>query len=143
MGLYETNYSLINHLIPDFMRILDHGVSSVSRGENLYLCVLDCSRYTSSIQLTHRFTVKGNVVYAPGLSIRIYFDTNQAEVLAWQGQEDFAHIDPNKYKTMSSVAAKWQVNQFLSKWLRFCLNIGHRFASNGLAARREHRELLS
>ncbi len=127
MSLYETNYFLLSCLVPNLKALSSHGVSAVARGQDLFIHVIDCSKYTMSIKLTHRFEEQGKAVNLPGLSIRIYFDANQAEVLSWQGDGGFSGIDPMKFKCLASVKAKWDVNLFLVKWLRYCLNVGHSF----------------
>ncbi len=60
----------------------------------------------------------------PALTIRVYHDANQVEVLTGHlqhGQQRFDHI-PEK-----AIKIKWKLNRFLYKWLGYCLHLGHHF----------------
>jgi len=127
MSLYETNYMLLRSLIPCVVGVDNQTVSSVNGGQDLFLQVIEHNKYTSCISLTHRFREKDAAVALPGLTIRIYFDACQAEVVSWQGRENFAGLNAHSFSRLPSVKAKWQVNLFLGKWLQYCLKIGHRF----------------
>ena len=127
MGLYEANFVLFRSLISNTVVLPADAVSSVQHGEDLYLSVVDRSKYTMTIKLTHRFNENGTIKHNPGLTLRVYFDAGQVEVLSWHGHEDFDDIGQHSFKRRPSIPAKWKVNFFLGKWLEYCVLIGHKF----------------
>lgn len=130
MNLYETNFTLLRGLIPDIDALPMATVSRVASGQDLYLQIEEVNKYTSRITLTHCFCEHGEAVVAPALTICIYFDAQQAEVLTWQGTEDFAGIKAESFSQLPSVEAKYQVNLFLGKWLQYCVGLGHQFGEH-------------
>lgn len=127
MGLYEANFVLFRSLIPNTVVLPADAVSKVLQGEDLHLNVIERTKYTMSLKLSHRFNHTGVIVPIPGLTLKVYFDAGQVEVISWHGADDFAGIDQHSFRWLPSVRAKWKVNFFLGKWLEYCVLIGHKF----------------
>lgn len=125
MELYENNYLKISKLCGNFNKIHEHSVSRAGRDLDLYLRVIERSRYTITLNLTYRFYRVGQSEYQalPDVLVKVYFDAMQAEVLqrsARRGMNSRSAARPN-------LNNKWQNNRFLFKWLSFCLHQGHCF----------------
>jgi uncharacterized protein YqiB (DUF1249 family) len=145
MSLCEENFALFSRLAPQVREQRGSLVSRRKGGVDLYLIVEEQSPYTTLVRLTHYFSSKGSgpgpgpgsgltsnrVADRPGpgqgadpdLRLRIYHDARQVEVeslrqSALPMRPDYQH---------PALAAKWKVNLFLAKWLRYCLHEGHRF----------------
>ena len=120
MELYEINYIYMRRLAPDLERADGAREVSVTRdGVALRLEVLERSRYTSTVLLTHRFESDGGVESVPDLTVRVYHDARVAEVMAHGGR---TNRDPS-----GSLHERWASNRFLNRWLRFSLGEGHAF----------------
>ena len=126
MDLYENNYLRLRRLIPDLAQVGDTAVSKLPGCLSLHLEVLERTKFTTTIYLTYYFPEDGNEVAEPALTIRIYHDANQVEVLTGHlqhGRQRYDHI-PEK-----AIKIKWKLNRFLYKWLGYCLYLGHSFTS--------------
>ena len=141
MSLCEENFALFSRLAPQVREQRGSLVSRRKGGVDLYLVVEAQSPYTTLVRLTHFFASKGTGVGSdpsadratdwqgpgqgadPDLRLRIYHDARQVEVeslrqTALPMRADYQH---------PALAAKWKVNLFLAKWLRYCLHEGYRF----------------
>ncbi|MBK1651118.1 DUF1249 domain-containing protein [Halorhodospira halochloris] len=122
MELCEINYIYMRRLAPDLRTGFNSGGKvSVSRhGVELCLEVLECSRYTTTTLLTHRFQgADGNREAIPDLTVRVYHDARVAEVIEMGG-------GGARYASLS-LAKRWAENRFLNRWLLFSLGEGHSF----------------
>lgn len=125
MALCEENFLLLARLAP---QVREQRGSLVSRGRggvDLHLIVEEQSRYTSLVRLTHYFPATESPACGPDpdLRLRIYHDARQVEV---ESLRQTALPLQSDYRR-PALDAKWKVNLFLSKWLRFCLQDGYRF----------------
>jgi uncharacterized protein len=140
MSLCEENFALLVRLAP---QVREQRGSQVCRGKgglDLHLIVEEQSAYTTLVRLTHYFGAspapgpvgecpaerRARLGADPDLRLRIYHDARQVEVeslrqTALPMRCDYQH---------PALDAKWKVNCFLSKWLRFCLHEGYRFPSS-------------
>ena len=125
MALYETNYFLLSHLIPDLRRAQDDMAAQIPNRLILFSQVLETSKYTKTLYLTHYYHDAHQSECTPGLILRVFFDSQQAEVLSWTNPESFAHINKTQFSYLSDIHSKWQVNYFLAKWLQYCLQQGY------------------
>ena len=122
MDLYENNYLRLRRLIPDLNKLSEHNVSNLPGCLDLHLKVLERTAFTSTIFLSYYF--EDEAVAEPALTLRIYHDAHQVEVLTGHlqhGRQRFDHIPEKAIKT------KWKLNRFLYKWLGYCLYLGHSF----------------
>ena len=78
MEMYEMNYIRIRKMIGNQEEIPEVAVSRISQGMDLYIQVLEKTKYTSTIALTYYFSDSetGFLAY-PNLKIRVYYDALQ------------------------------------------------------------------
>ena len=125
MDMYENNYMRLRRLIPDLAKSPDSAISHLPGCLSLHMTVLERTRFTTTIYLTYYFEEANKSVAEPALTIRLYHDAHQAEVLTGHlqhGRQHYNHI-PEKAKKI-----KWKLNRFLYKWLGYSLYLGHSFS---------------
>ncbi len=125
MDLYENNYLRIKRLIPDLNNLPENSISQRLGCLSLHLHIIERSKFTTTIFLSYYFEEEGGMVAEPDLTLRIYHDAHQVEVLTGHlrhGRLRYDHI-PEK-----AIKIKWQLNRFLYKWLGYCLYLGHSFS---------------
>jgi len=124
MDLYENNYLRLRRLVPNLTKITDTAVSRLPGCLSLHVSILEHTRFTTTLRLTYYFEEGERGIEEPALTIRVYHDARQVEVLTGHlrhGQQRFDHI-PEK-----AIQVKWKLNRFLYKWLGYCLYLGHSF----------------
>ncbi len=124
MEIYEDNYRMVRLLMPELRR-MDDGVVYVSRPDGrmqLELSQIEHNRYTTTFNLTYRFTESLRGEREPDLSVRIYHDARSCEVLS-----GFLH-SRWECRKVRSLDSGYRLNRFLFKWLSYCLRQGHSFA---------------
>ena len=117
MELYESNYIYLRRLVPQLDGRRDAQVSSIDRGPDLHLEVIERCPYTTTLMLTHRFPRPEGDEWLPDLQVRIYHDARVAEVLKTD----------NEVTVQGTLAWRWAANRFLIRWLLYCLGEGHGF----------------
>ena len=125
MDLYENNYMRLRRLIPDLHALPDNSISHLPGCLSLHLTVLERTKFTTTLYLTYYFEESTKSVAEPALTIRLYHDAHQVEVLTGHllhGRKQYDHI-PEK-----AIKIKWKLNRFLYKWLGYCLYLGHDFS---------------
>ncbi len=128
MEMYEANYIRLRKLCGHKDSMPPIAVSCVAQGMDLYLQVLEQTRYTSTIALTYYFTDAhhGFLAY-PDLKLRIYYDALQAEVISQSFKCKNRGWPKYTNSACSSLLTRWKMNRFLFKWLSFCNQQGHSF----------------
>lgn len=123
VDMCEENYDRLQRLIPGLAGMQGGHCSCRTEQMDLHLEVLEQSRFTTRIRLTHFFTHAQGREPDPDMEIRVYHDARQVEVLDLR-----QHILPteNIYQA-PGLLNKWRANLFLAKWLIFCLSQGHTF----------------
>ena len=124
MDLYENNFLRLRRLIPDLSRLPDSAVSHLPGCLSLHIAILERTKFTTTLCLTYFFEEGAHHIAEPALTVRVYHDANQVEVLTGHlkhGRQHYDHI-PAKTKKI-----KWKFNRFLFKWLGYCLYLGHTF----------------
>jgi len=138
MEMYEGNYIRLRKLLGDKGSMPSVAVSRITNGMDLYLQVLEQTKYTSTIALTYYFSdaQEGFLAY-PNLKIRIYFDALQAEVMS----QAYKRLDPNfhafSHKVDPTLLKRWRMNRFLYKWLSYCDRQGHSFQIDAMSRQNE------
>jgi len=130
MDLYENNYLRLRRLIPDLSKLPDNSVSVLDGCLSLHMTILERTKFTTTLSLTYYFEESEQTLAEPALTIRVYHDANQVEVLTGHlqhGRQRYDHI-PAKAKKI-----KWKFNRFLYKWLGYCLHLGHSFPQQELS----------
>ncbi len=118
MDLYELNYIYLRKLIPTVQHMDRHAVSRSGGNVDLHFHLVERSRYTTTLLLTHYFCATDGLVALPHLTARLYHDARLAAVL-----------EPRAGIGRSRLDALWRTNRFLQKWLLYCLGTGHGFAA--------------
>jgi len=130
MDLYENNYLRLRRLIPRLEAMPDRAVSCREGCLSLHMEIIERSKFTTTLRLTYLFEEGGKKLAEPDLTIRIYHDANQVEVLTGHlrhGRLRYDHIPE------MAIPVKWKFNRFLYKWLGYCLYLGHVFDHNSFA----------
>lgn len=135
LELMEDNHRLLLCLAPD-LRWLAGSHRAPGRGTDLYLDVIDQSRYTTILRLTYRFPPHFSAQTAahdrldqeslqidPDARLRVYHDARQVEVIALR-QTVLPLLGQDRLPTLQS---KWNANWFLAKWLAYCVSEDYRF----------------
>ena len=138
MEMYEGNYIRLRKLLGDKEKIPSAAVSRIAKGMDLYLQVLEQTKYTSTIALTYYFTDTNQSFLAyPNLKIRLYYDALQAEVMS----QTYRRRDPNycsfNHQGDPSLLKRWRMNRFLFKWLSYCDRQGHSFCEGSKSAKNQ------
>jgi uncharacterized protein YqiB (DUF1249 family) len=128
MEMYEGNYICLRKLLGDKDNMPPIAVSRIINGMDLYLQVLEQTKYTITIALTYYFSdIEEGFLAYPNLKIRVYYDALQAEVMS----QAYKRRDPNfhafNYSLDPSLLKRWRMNRFLYKWLSYCGRQGHSF----------------
>jgi len=124
MDLYENNYMRLHRLIPDISALPDNSISRRPGCLSLHMTVLERTQFTTTVYLTYYFEESAQSIAEPALTVRLYHDAHQVEVLTGHlqhGRQRYDHI-PEK-----AIKVKWKLNRFLYKWLGYCLYLGHHF----------------
>lgn len=129
MDLYEHNYMRLKCLCPPIKDITGHVVSQVSGAHDLHLIVIEQSRHTTTFRLTYEMA---DNILRPNLTLRIYHDARQAEVLS-SGPKEMAEVEMRQ--TDAALLHRWRANRFLYKWLNYCRRQGHGFDKDSLTER--------
>ena len=124
MDLYESNFIRLRKLIPDIQALDDAVISRAAGHLDLYLKVIERSRYTSTLYLSYCFPGEHGLQMEPNLKIRIYSDARMAEVMAGHLRHGRLILDD---LPAEALLEKWRLNRFLYKWLGYCLRQGHSF----------------
>lgn len=130
MDLYEQNYIRLRRLIPELADLPDNAISHLAGHLSLHLTVLERTAYTTTLYLTYYFEEPDKSVAEPAITLRLYHDAHQAEVLTGHllhGRQHYRRLSSGAVKSTGS--SKWKLNRFLYKWLGYCLYLGHSFQS--------------
>ena len=85
MSVYESNFLRLRQLIPEIDRLDGCFRSRVAGDCDLYVEILERSRYTVTLSLTYHFDVEGSRIADPDMRVRVYLDGCLAESMAFAG----------------------------------------------------------
>lgn len=135
MSLYDSNYFLIQRLIPDLADLPEFCVSSVNKGPDLYLEIVESFKFTTSLRLTYYFKLERgeqiDYIPDPDLALRVYHDAKVAEVMSCKPQ-GFMPISKASIADAKQLSCRWDSNHFLQKWLEYLLDVGHNFSADNI-----------
>jgi uncharacterized protein YqiB (DUF1249 family) len=130
MQLYESNYLRLRRLCGDPQHVADERLSSVARGCDLHLRVLERSAYTLTLNLTHvfrGFTPAGarpvELCTYPDVRVRVYCDARLVQAQEWADSPAAGAVAARVDRELH---LRWSYNMMLNKWLEYCLDLGHR-----------------
>ncbi len=127
MDLCEENYRHIIRMAPELRTLDGQFISQLDNAVDLHLDILEQTRYTTLMHLTYYFARANGNKYDPDARVRIYYDSEQAELLELR-QHNLSFSHGSGFPTLEQ---KWRVNLFLSKWISYCLLEGHTFHPAG------------
>lgn len=127
LALYESNYIRLMRLVPELHAMEGTTVSRVAEALDLYLTVLERSKYTTLIALTYQFKDGDELFAEPNARIRVYHDARAVEVLSQVRRRRINPAPLWRRRHMPELDRKWELNRFLYKWLGFCQRQGHIF----------------
>ena len=125
--LCESNYQKLFCLIPDLCSFQDHATGKTTDKPSLYLTIIDRSKHTLTVELSHRFEKNLENLMEPAVKIRIYLDANLAEVLKDHARTDVSKVYKDPGQIIEIMNYKWRLNYFLQKWLDHCLQTEYEF----------------
>ncbi|WP_198245086.1 DUF1249 domain-containing protein [methane-oxidizing endosymbiont of Gigantopelta aegis] len=127
--LCESNYQKLLRLIPELKQIKTEAVGLCKNKPAIHLEMLEQSRYTVTIKLSHRFGDELETFMMPEVVIRIYFDAQLAEVLSDHARHPVSYVYKSATESVAIMHYKWRLNYFLDKWLTHCLKDHYHFSS--------------
>ncbi len=129
MSLYESNYIRLCWLIPDLASLDGAVVSHAPDDCALHLSLIERSRYTTTVRLTYLFDEVDGASADPDLHIRVYHDARLADVLSCAQWRQHGLLEALRSQLARNLGDRWLRNIMLNKWLDYCVERGHRFAS--------------
>ncbi len=130
--LCESNFQKLFYLIPDLCSFTSHATGKTSNKPALYLKILDRTKHTLTVELSHQFNKKPETYLAPAVKIRIYLDASLAEVLKDHDRADVSQVYKDPGQSVEIMNYKWRLNYFLQKWLDHCIQTQYTFRSTGM-----------
>jgi uncharacterized protein YqiB (DUF1249 family) len=125
MALYESNFLRLLRLIPDIDRLDGCFRSRVAGDCDLYVEVIETSRYTVTLSLTYHLATDTGFLVDPDMTVRVYLDGQQAEVLAIGEQQRHAALRRLVFEHREELDRRWRCNIVLNKWLEYLSDQGH------------------
>jgi len=124
MDLYEQNYILARVLIPE-LREMQGGTfrSRVEGCMTLELSEIAHTRYTSTFNLTYRFSSELRYAREPDLMLRLYHDARTCEAMS-----GLLSSRTNEIRRVRDLSNGHRLNRFVGKWLSYCGRQGHSFS---------------
>lgn len=128
--LHEANFAKLARVFPD-LRYLQGKITGKGPDDSRFeVQLLENSKYTNTISLKLNQSSTHVLLPTLHLKIRVYYDANVTEVLAFQRHHQlkarYDYPNPGMYQCDE----KWQSNQFLGEWLDHCLRARYVFHTN-------------
>ncbi|MCB1853050.1 MAG: DUF1249 domain-containing protein [Gammaproteobacteria bacterium] len=128
MDLCDENYRQLINLAPGLRRLTGHHISRQEGCMDLHLEIREQTPYTTLVHITYFFSGPEQRQRDPDALLRVYHDSRQVEVIDLR-----QHILPlNGGRLLPTLVQKWRINLFLSKWLSYCNDQGHRFNTGSM-----------
>jgi uncharacterized protein YqiB (DUF1249 family) len=125
--LCESNFQKLFRLIPDLCSFQNQATGKTTNKPTLYLKIIDRSKHTLTVELSHHFNINLENLVTPAVKIRIYLDANLAEVLKDHARTDVSRVYKDPGQSIEIMNYKWRLNYFLQKWLDHCLQTDYEF----------------
>jgi len=125
MALYESNFLRLLRLIPEVERLDGCFVSRVAGDCDLFVEVIETSRYTVTLSLTYRLATEQGLLADPDMTVRVYLDGQQAEVLSIGQKQRHAALRRLVREHKLELDRRWRYNIVLNKWLEYLSDQGH------------------
>ncbi len=140
---YEANFERLAWLVPELGTAAGTLQSHGNDGLTLQLDILEHSKYTTTLALTHHLRMN-NIRYLrlnsamivdPFMKIRVYHDARVAEVLSYQCHSPLQIFHPDATLNVHNLREKCRINRFLSEWLDYCIAHGYTLARQSCRSR--------
>ena len=125
MALYESNYLRLLHLVPELERLDGCFQSRVAGDCELFVDVLERTRYTVTLALTYHFDTADGRLADPDMQVRAYLDGRLAEAMSLGGNHRHARLRRLWRASHRALDARWKRNIVLNKWLEYLTDQGH------------------
>ena len=125
MALYESNFLRLLQLIPEIGRLDGCYRSRVAGDCDLYVEIIETSRYTVTLSLTYHLPTDEGMLTDPDISVRVYLDGQQAEVLAIGERQRHEALRRLVFEHREELDRRWRFNIVLNKWLDYLYDQGH------------------
>ena len=125
MAVYESNYLRLLRLIPELDRLDGCFRSRVAGDCDLFVEIIETSRYTVTLSLTYRLATDEGLLVDPDITVRAYLDGQQAEVLAIGEKERHVALMRLVAEHREELDRRWRFNVVLNKWLEYLSDQGH------------------
>jgi uncharacterized protein YqiB (DUF1249 family) len=125
MALYESNFLRLLRLIPEIDHLDGCFKSRVAGDCDLYVEIIETSRYTVTLSLTYQLSTDEGVLIDPDMMVRVYLDGQQAEVLAIGEAQRHAALRRLVFEHREELDRRWRCNIILNKWLEYLSDQGH------------------
>jgi uncharacterized protein YqiB (DUF1249 family) len=125
MALYESNYLRLLRLVPELERLDGCFRSRVAGDCELFVEILERSRYTVTMSLTYRFEADAGRVSDPDIRVRAYLDGRLAEAMTLGADHKHRELRRLIRKNRGDLDARWRRNIILNKWLEYLFDQGH------------------
>ncbi len=125
MALYESNFLRLLRILPDVDRLDGCFRSRVAGDCDLYVEIIETSRYTVTLSLTYQLATDDGLLVDPDMMVRVYLDGQQAEVLAIGEAQRHAALRRLVFEQREQLDRRWRCNIILNKWLEYLSDQGH------------------
>jgi uncharacterized protein YqiB (DUF1249 family) len=125
MALYESNFLRLLQLIPEIGRLDGCFRSRVAGDCDLFVEIIETSRYTVTLSLTYHLPTDEGLLTDPDITVRVYLDGQQAEVLAIGERQRHEALRRLVFEHREELDRRWRFNIVLNKWLDYLYDQGH------------------
>jgi uncharacterized protein YqiB (DUF1249 family) len=125
MALYESNFLRLLQLIPELGRLDGCFRSRVAGDCDLFVEIIETSRYTVTLSLTYHLPTDEGLLTDPDITVRVYLDGQQAEVLAIGERQRHEALRRLVFEHREELDRRWRFNILLNKWLDYLYDQGH------------------
>ena len=125
MALYESNYLRLFRLVPELERLDGCYHSRVAGDCDLFIEIIERSRYTVTLSLTYRFETSDGILADPDMTVRAYLDGQLAEALSIGNWRRHAELRRFVKEHSRELDHRWRRNVILNKWLEYLTDQGH------------------
>lgn len=125
MALYESNFLRLLQLIPEIGRLDGCFRSRVAGDCDLFVEIIETSRYTVTLSLTYHLPTDKGLLTDPDITVRVYLDGQQAEVLSIGERQRHEALRRLVFEHREELDRRWRFNIVLNKWLDYLYDQGH------------------
>jgi uncharacterized protein YqiB (DUF1249 family) len=128
MSLYESNYIRLGRLAGMLGALAGTYRSQVEGDCDLLLTVVERCVYTSILDLTYELLDGKEPQRTPQMRLRVYHDARLVEAERCPGSIAEVTLQDGRCPERE-LHRRWTRNMMLNKWLEYCAERGHRFAT--------------